>query len=227
MEINIGNLIYSFSLTPEEAYKYFESLGVRLSDNWEETWRAIQEDSFAISGVKNMDLLLQTKDLILQAIESGKNFKQFKEEIIDTLGLVGWHADLVVSQNISNAYSAGSYQRALETSAVFPYMRPIVTSDSKTTDICKWLNGNKFAIRIDDPDLNKFINPRHFRCRTIWKAINEKQRIDLGLPLKKGKDIPEKYWNSKEFRRLPNVPIQNSIDLSKYPKDLIDQFNKI
>jgi hypothetical protein len=225
--LTIERLLIALDKKPEEAIEYFKKLGLQVSDNWKDTLKAIRNDAFAIAGVKNMDNLLAIKELIIDAMEGEIPVKDFKKFVAEQLNLKTWHGALVVSQNISNSRAAGEYQKALDTMDDFPLLRPITILDSKTTEICTWLHNHKFAIKINDTGLKNFFHPRHFRCRTIWVPITYKQAKRLNLVVKNTKDIDEKYWNQVEFRRLPNTPFLKRIDISKYPKELIEQFNKI
>jgi hypothetical protein len=225
-DIELKHLVFAFGLSDEEAVEYFKGLGVSLSDNWMDTWEAIKKDALAIAGIKNMDQILYAHDQIQKAMEADTPLKDFKKDLADKLSLKEWHSSLVISQNISNAHAAGTLERQLNTSDDFPFLRPVTILDKKTTKICSWLSTQKFVISIKDKGLKNMYHPRHFRCRTFWVVINDSQRKRMNLEVKKVSDIPQQNWNQVQFRRLPNVSILSGFDLSKYPKEMVEQFNK-
>jgi uncharacterized protein with gpF-like domain len=222
MEIKLSDLEFAFGLEPEDAVEYFRKLGLKISDNWRDTLAAIMEDAFSIAGVKNMDHLIDAKNLILEAMSRGDDLKEFKQQFKENFKLRSWHADLVVTQNISNSYNAGRYLQQIDNPEDFQFLRPIVLEDKKTTNICKWLAKQKIVVRVDDKLLKNVYSPRHFHCRTIWVAINDKMRKLLGLKVKNIAEIPPQYWNAEGFRRLPTDKYEP--DFKKYPKNLIDKF---
>lgn len=221
-KLTLDDLKFAFDKNPDEVIEYFKSIGVVLDDDWNEYFEKFGKDAFKIAGVNNANHLMDAKELIEEAIAKGTDLKVFKDTLKFGLDLRAWHANLVVTQNISNAYSAGRYYQQIDDpDGDFPYIRPFVMQDKKTTDSCTWLGNQSICFRIDDPELYKMYTPRHFKCRTVYSAISEKQKDRLGLTVKSISEIPEKYWNNKEFRKLPNQ--QYSPDLNKFPKELRDK----
>lgn len=217
-KLTLENLKSAFDKDPDEILDYFRSIDVVLDDNWNDYFDKFGSDAFKVAGINNANHLMDAKELIDEAIATGTDLKVFKDTLKFGLDLRGWHADLVVTQNISNSYSAGRYYQQLEDTEDFPYIRPIVMDDGKTTDSCNWLKQQNICFRMDDPNLKNMYSPRHFRCRTIYVQITEKQRERYGLTVKDIASIPEKYWNKKEFRRLPSDAYKP--DIKKYPKEL-------
>ena len=224
--MDLDNLKHAFNLEPKEAIEFFRSLGIEPSENWEDTLKAVLDDSFAIAGVKNMDILLDLKNEIEEAISSGKDFKDFKKELISNIGLRNWHADLVIKQNISNSYHAGSYLRQNETTSLLPYIRFVLGGSEKHTEGCKWLTSNKIAVALDDPSLNQIYPPRHFRCGTVAKAVSKKWLERNEYKIYKVKDIPKNLRNSVGFNHLPNTPFSEKINLDDYPSDLSKKYKE-
>jgi len=217
-KITLDELKAAFDKKPEDIIEYFKSLGVVLSDDWDDYFEKFGKDAFKIAGINNANHLMDAKELIEEAISKGTDLKVFKDSLKFGLDLRGWHADLVVTQNISNAYNAGRYYQQIDDTEGFPYVRPVTLNDRKTTKICDWLGKQNYAFRIDDPNLNKMYSPRHFHCRTYYVSITEKQKERMGYIVKDIDEIPEQYLNHKEFRKLPSE--KYNPDLSKFPKEL-------
>jgi uncharacterized protein with gpF-like domain len=215
------DLLIAFDKEPEEVLDYFRSLGVVLSDDWSDYLKQFETDAFHIAGINDANHLMDAKDMIDKAITDGTKLKDFIDNIQKDLELRAWHAKLVVTQNISNSYNSGRLIQQLDGTDTFPYLRPVVLLDSKTTNICTWLSKQNLCVRADDPMLKNMYSPRHFRCRTIWVAITEKQMERMGLKVIAIKDIDPSHWNNKDFRRLPNSGFKP--DLSQYPAALNKQ----
>lgn len=221
MEIEFEDLIVAFEKDPKEVRDYFESLGIVLSDDWEDFLKRFEKDAFKIAGVNNANHLMDAKKLISDAIANGTPLRDFKKQFRASMNLRAWHADLVVTQNISNAYNGGRFQQQSEDVDYFPYLQPIAMGDNKSTPGCKWLDQQNICFKITDKNLKLMYPPRHFHCRTIFVSITEKQREREGLKVKEIATVPKKYLNAPEFRKLPNLPFEP--DLSGFPKQLKDK----
>ncbi|MCO5252558.1 MAG: phage head morphogenesis protein [Candidatus Kapabacteria bacterium] len=224
MDIEFKDLIIAFEKDPKEVRDYFESLGIVLSDDWEDFLKQFEKDAFKIAGVNNANHLMDAKKLISDAIANGTPLSDFKKQFRQSMNLRAWHADLVVTQNISNAYNGGRFQQQSEDVDYFPYLQPITMNDKKSTPGCKWLDEQNICFKIKDKNLKLMYSPRHFHCRTIYVSITEKQREREGLTVKEISTIPKKYLNAPEFRKLPNTAFEP--DLSGFPKELKEKIKQ-
>ena len=227
MKLNLNELIASFELEPKLAIEFFKKLGIKPSGSWEDTLKAVLDDAFAIAGVKNMDMLMDAREVIELAMMEGKDLKEFKKYIKEELQLRNWHASLVVTQNISNAYHAGRFERQSLSGALLPCVRFVLGGKKEHTEGCLYLANNKIAVRLDDPDLKKVYPPRHFRCGTVAYVVSETWCENNGYTIKKVSDIPPKYLNAKGFEHLPNLPFKDRIDYSKYPNELLNKYKEL
>lgn len=219
-----SNLTFLLDKTPEEILEYFRELGIVLDDDWDDFISENNHNAFKIASINKANLLLIAKNIIEDAIAKGTDLKEFKNRLKEELGLRDWHAKLVVTQNISNSYNAGRYIIHQDAKDKFPYLRPVVTLDNKTTDICSWLSSSKMCLRADDPKLHFMYSPRHFKCRTIWVAITDLQKERMGLKVMNVKDISDDKLNHKDFRKLPTKMF--TPDLKKYPKQLANKLEE-
>lgn len=227
MELNLKELIIAFNKSPDDALKYFKKLGIKPSANWKETMAAIMDDSFAIAGIKNMDSLMDAKNIIEKAIEDGTPLNEFKAQIKDLLSLANWHTSLVVTQNISNAYHSGTWTRQQSTADLLPLVRFVLGGRSHHTEGCLYLVNNQIAVRMNDPGIAKVYPARHFRCGTTAFVVDEQWCEDNGYKIMKVSDIPSEYLNAPGFGYAPDIPVIERTDLSKYPDDLLTKFKKL
>lgn len=221
-KITLAEMKVAFGKSTDEIIEYFKKKGIETSDNWKETIELIKKNMFTISGMANMEYLMQARDIILDYMDKGINIEEMKKEFQDRFGISASHAQLVARQNISNAYNAGRYHKEQITYDLQPYVRFSVLIDKKTTDRCKYLNNLNAVYDKRDPNYKNIIPPGHFNCRRISVSLSKRQVQQRGLQIKKVSSIPKKHWNMEGFRRLPTEVFK--ADLDKYPDDLTQYY---
>lgn len=220
-----NDLTFLLDKKPDEILEHFRNLGVALDKDWYQYMKMFDNQAFFIAHVHKANLLILAKKIIEQAIESGTDLKEFTSKIKDELKLKDWHAKIIITQNINNAFNEGRLKLQMDTKASFPYMLPVVTMDTKTTDNCYWLESENICFKTDDPNLYKMYPPRHFRCRTIFVSLTEKKKDNLKLKVRPIDTIPENRLNDIDFRRKPLSVLQPNI--SKFPTYLKNKLKKI
>lgn len=230
MEFDLEILEEAFKKSPRKVLEYFKSLGIKIDDE-DKLLEEIEKDAFYITKVTKLDLLLDIKKEIEDAIENGTSFKDFKDNFRNILQKRGyydnsdkglntnWRINLIYKQNIIKAYSAGRYEQSLEYKSDFPFYVNYSVLDKSTTKECNSLN-NK-AIRIDDPNISKIYPPGHFRCRRIMIPVEYDFIIARGFQIVSGDQV-QKDWNKPNFQKLPNAPFVK--DLSAVPKEYKEEF---
>ena len=71
------DLGFALTLPPQEAMDYFKSLGFKLSANALETYKAVRERAFTVTGIARTDLLQETKAGLFKALRDGTTFEDF------------------------------------------------------------------------------------------------------------------------------------------------------
>ena len=231
MEFDYEILEEAFSKSPKAVLEYFKSLGVRIDDE-EKFLDEVEKDAFYITKVVKLDLLLDIKKEIEDAIETGTSFKDFKDNFRNILQKQGyydnsdkglntnWRINLIYKQNIIKAYSAGRYEQSLNYKDDFPFYLNYSVLDKTTTPACNYLN-NK-AVRIDDPKINLIYPPGHFRCRRIMIPVEYSYIESNGYQVV-SVDQVKTHWNKPNFQKLPNVPYVK--DMSAVPKEYEKEFD--
>lgn len=214
----------AYDKPPAEAVEYFKSLGIQPATGWDALLETAAADAFTVAGVNSLDMLAETQNLISQAIAEGMDFKELQTKLQERLELRTWHANLVATQNISNAYNAGRFERQLKSIKTLTCARFVLGGKEKHTPGCLWLAMNRVCVRLSDPRLGEVYPPRHFRCGTGVYTCTEEWAIENGYRIMRVADIPAEYLNQPGFRNLPNVPMSEQLDLSKYPPSLVKQF---
>lgn len=123
---------------------------------------------------------------IMNGLRAGLPYREIASRVGDALApLIGatgrpvtpTRIEIIVRTVATEAYNQGRLITARRLPREFvPGMEIVAVLDRRTTDICRHLDGKKF--RIDDPDLDRYTPPNHYRCRTILASIT----IDIAPP---------------------------------------------
>jgi SPP1 gp7 family putative phage head morphogenesis protein len=232
-EITFEDILEALKKTPEKAVEYFKKKGLKISENSTDRIKAIKAHAFTVTGVTKLDILKDYKDLILKAIEEGITLNDFKKELTERLSTKGWTSrkdgdntlppwrlNNIFRTNTMEMYSQAKWDQFQETIDLVPYISCFSVVDKNTTEKCKWLNGKFF--RKDDKTFAKFLRSiGHYHCRRADLPASE---LDVkGKKVWKGKDVPKKYWNDKEFYKQAGG---YTPDLSKYDKELSKEYEE-
>ena len=185
----------AFGLPPEEAVRYFESKGYRISFDWRQVWQEEHDRVFTVAGVTRDDVLFEIRRSLETALKEGWSQKRWMKEITPVLKRKGWwgsevivdqdgkarvyqkgnasRLDLIFRQNIQTAYAAGRWQRQQEARKERPYLRYSAILDSRTRAAHRALDGKVFPV--DDPFWKTFYPPNGFRCRCTTVSLSRRE----------------------------------------------------
>lgn len=185
----------AFRLPPEEAVKYFESKGYKISFDWRQVWQEEHDKVFTVAGVARDDVLFDIRKSLTTALKEGWSRKRWAEEITPTLKQKGWwgsevivdedgktrvyqkgnasRLDLIFRQNVMTAYAAGRWQRQQEAKKERPYLRYSAILDGRTRPAHRALDNLVFPV--DDPFWLIFYPPNGFRCRCIVVSLSRRE----------------------------------------------------
>ncbi|MFN3307535.1 MAG: phage minor head protein [Candidatus Kapaibacteriota bacterium] len=220
LEIDLQAL---FSLEPEKAIKYLESLGYKITWNWQEQLEAIRQRAFTIAKVTKADILVIIKESLEKSLREGTSFQDWKKEIDRLLARKGytkredgtaWRKDVIYRTNIQSAYQAGRYAEMKQAINDVPYWQYIAVMDVRTRPSHAALNGK--VLRADDPFWKTNYPPNGYNCRCRVRALTEEQVKRMGLRVYSGAELkfePDPGFNIN--------PAENwSPDLREYPSEL-------
>lgn len=226
----IAALILSFKKSPEDAKKYLESQGIKITWNWEEAVEAIRKHAFTISKVTNADVLQMIHNELVKAMKDGKTYADFKKNLDPLLKDKGyirkedgsaWRLDTIYRNNMQSAYMAGRYKEQMNVADEFPYMEFVAIMDDSTTDICSDADG------VILPSNHPFWKTRypmlHHNCRSRVVVRNKEMLNRMGKVISKS-DVYSKVKAAKGF---DNSPGEWKPDLNKYEPKLKKQLQKV
>ncbi len=182
----------AFRLPPEEAVRYFESKGYRISFDWRQVWQEEHDKVFTVAGVARDDVLFDIRRSLTQALKEGWSGQRWARMITPGLKQKGWwgsevivdedgkarvyqkgnaaRLDLIFRQNVMTAYAAGCWQRQQEAKKERPYLRYSAILDGRTRPAHRALDGLVFPA--DDPFWKIFYPPNGFRYRCMVVSLS-------------------------------------------------------
>lgn len=196
-------------LTPEDAVRYFEAKGERLTWDYTESWRADNVHAFTVAKATSLDVLRAIRAEVARAIGDGQTFAEFKRTLRPRLEDLGWWGrqevldadtgELTTAQlgsvrrlrtiyqtNVQTAYMAGRYKRQRDNAGDRPYWRYVAIMDDRTRPLHAALNGRVW--RWDDPIWEVIYPPNGWGCRCRVVALTESEFRALGVQLENGAD---------------------------------------
>ena len=170
---------------PEEAWRYFERLGVVDRDTFDGLADDAKLRAFTVAGVIKEDLLTDLYQGIDVALREGATFEEFKaaaDEFFQRRGLAGpkpWHLETVFRNNVQTAYMAGRYKQMTGAASMRPYWQYAAVMDGATRPAHAAMNGKVY--HIGHPVWNTWYPPNGHNCRCdIW-TLSEDEVQARGL----------------------------------------------
>lgn len=204
------DIAYALNLKPEEAIRYFEEKGLKLTKSWNELWHEAHVKAFTVAHVSKMDILLDIHAGLRDALHDGITEREFLNRLMPILQAKGWwgkaidkttgeiletypssnipvqygspaRLQLIYQQNLQTAYMAGRYQAMTGGVTAIPYWRYVAVMDSRTRPAHSALNGRVW--RHDDPIWNTLYPPNGWNCRCRVSPISKKSVERKGLQI--------------------------------------------
>ncbi|MFZ5466600.1 MAG: phage minor head protein [Pseudomonadota bacterium] len=138
------DLSFAIGLPPEEAIRYFEGKGLKLTGDWRELWQEQHAKAFTVARLAKLDVLKDIHDALNDALKNGTTERQFVKDMTPLLQKKGWwgpavdkqtgevletyddisgrpvewgsprRLKLIYRQNMQTAYMAGRYKQQQE-----------------------------------------------------------------------------------------------------------------
>lgn len=187
-----------------------------------ELWRVLdakaQRRAFTVAGATELDLVTQVWRAIDRAIAQGTDFRAFRDAVGSALardwgGAAPGRLETVFRNNMQLAYAAGRYAQMTEPDIIAdrPYWRFEAILDSRTTPICRPLDG--MTLLASDPYWKSHYPPLHHQCRSGVTTLSEEQARGAHTAVP-ASDAPQTGWGA-----FPDLT-EWSLDLADYPPQL-------
>ena len=176
-----------FKVQPDEAVKWFLDKEPSLFENLDTIQEEVNEKYFYIKHSTNLET---TKALykFIGHFKDGKTFKDWLKMSEDILNKTGfgnnpWYLEMVYRTNMMSAYNAGAAYHQELNKTNKPYGLYDAIDDSRTTEICKALDGKVYPL---DHDFWKYyLPPNHYSCRSKRIAVSKADIEEYGLSVSK------------------------------------------
>ena len=190
-----------FGLKPEAAIAHLRSKGLHIGWNWQDTLDEAHARSFTIAKMTDISLLADTRNAIIQAMESGGGYREFERIIKPKMQAKGWWGKQTVTNpygdvqevqlgsprrlrtiyhNVRrNAVMAAQYQRMLEAVDTHPYWQYWAILDGRTRKHHAAMHGTVYAY--DDPFWQHNYPPNGHGCRCTVKALSRRDAAAAGI----------------------------------------------
>ncbi len=177
--------------------------------------------TFSIAGIDNLNTLSDALKSLSNAIEQGKTFEDWKENIANTLNLNENRLYTIYHTNTQGAFNNGIYKRQEENVEVTPYYMYSAINDSQTRPTHLACNG--YIAKYDD-DFWKTHSPLcgyNCRCRRIALSETQANKRGLGKQTKPTAKVDEGFDYDKTLGLKKGVALsqknakQNILDAEK------------
>jgi SPP1 gp7 family putative phage head morphogenesis protein len=238
-------LLDAFNLPPEEAIKFFESKGYKISFNHYEMKREAHTKAFTVAGVIQMDVLKDIHQSILKGQQQGTALSQFKADIIPTLISKGWYEKKVVQYqgkektvdlsapwrlkliynvNMRTSMMAGRYKAMTDAALLRPYWRYRTVGDAKVRDEHARLNGKIFHHK--DRFWDKYYPPNGWNCRCSVDSVSKSEFNRKNMKLDYGDDPENKIVTDDGWDYNP-AKKDFKPDYSSYPPKMASKLKEL
>lgn len=192
-----------FEMPPQDAIDYLKAKGFKIGWDWHETLNEAHSRAFTVAKVARIDLLQDIRKSLIDAMQQGQGFEQWKANITPTLQQKGWWGKQTVvnpagmeqpvqlgsprrlktifDTNMHKSLAAGRYKAMMATVETRPIWVWVHISISNPRKIHLARNGE--ARRYDDPFWLYAYPPTEWGCKCKVIARRESDIEDQNLNL--------------------------------------------
>jgi len=238
----------AFDIPFEEQLDFFRRKGFKISPtSWRNVWKQAHGRAFTVARVTAMDVLVDIREALDMAKETGLTLKQFKADLIPLLEqkgwmtpegekaieimpdgserkrLTGWRLRTIYQTNLSASYHVGRYKQMEAVKKARPFWQYRSQQDPSVRDEHAALDGKVY--NADHPFWDTWYPPNGWNCRCYVKTLSKRQMESRGLTeeTRGVKQKPDEGWDYNVGKA--GLDAWNP-DLNKYPKVLKEQFLK-
>ena len=230
---------FDFNLAPQKAIEYLQNKGLKLSFNHEEIIKNAHDKAFTVAKVTRADLLNDIHAALLDSLEKGTPFGEFKKNLKPLLTAKGWWGEKdimnpatgevkkvninsrrlknIFDTNMRTAYNTARYEQMskLPLSVYWRYESALLAS---TRDDHAARHGT--IKHRDDPwwENNSPLNGWGCKCKT--RAVSKKYIEKKGWKITEGaiEDIADKEWRydtrkGNKLSKISKINLDDSLSL--------------
>lgn len=179
--------------------------------------------AWTVAGVAQLDVVFMVYAALLDAIATGTPLDEFRrrvrEQLRDAWGQDDPHRiETIFRTNVQTAYNRGRWQQLQDDTIrrLRPYLMFDAVLDSRTSDICKPLDGT--VLPNDDAFWLTHLPPLHHRCRSSLRSLRRAEAERRGIS-EAAPDVPA----ADGFGAVEAVFEPR---LERYPDELRDEYSR-
>lgn len=216
-----------FTLAPEEAMAYFAAKGLRTTFDWRDMVGADHVASFTVAKMMDTDLLADVHDSLLEAMATGKPFRQWADEITPLLQAKGWwgrkevtdpltgrtivaqlgspgRLQTIYRTNMQTAYAAGAWAQMQEQAEVAPFLLYDAIDDHRTRPEHAAWDGQVHAI--DSPFWKAHYPPNGWNCRCGVIQLSGDDLAAMGMEVSPPVKDKAYNWTNPRTGKTERIP---------------------
>lgn len=216
-------------LPPEQAIAWFKAKGYQFSWDWSDMWQEAHSRAFTVAKVTKADILADIRNALVEALEGGTTFEQFKADLTPLLQRKGWwgrqeavdtttgetktvqlgspyRLRTIFNTNIQTSLQVGHYQAMTDPDVLVarPYWRYSAVMDGQTRPMHRsWHN---IILPADSPWWDTHYPPNGWNCRCTVVSMSRREIERDGLRVS---DMPAenlKPWTNPKTGKTLYVP---------------------
>ncbi|HMJ56839.1 MAG TPA: phage minor head protein [Polyangiaceae bacterium] len=181
--------------------------------------------AWTIAGVSQLDIVLQTYDELLKAIENGTPLEEFQDAVEESLTEAWGKTDsprieLIFRNATQQSLNAGRWRQMTDPDVkdLRPYVKFDGIADARQSTICEELDGT--IVHVDDAWLKTHSPALHHRCRSQLVSLSASDAERQGIT-----DDPPATKADKGFGKPP-TEAEWKPKASDYPDDLFAEYEQ-
>jgi len=203
---------------PEEALKFFRSKGWKIGFSFLDVWREEHAFAFTVAKAMTMDILMDIRSALDDALAEGLTFQDFKKELQPVLEEKGWwgkkqmtdprtgepveaqlgsprRLQVIFQTNMRTARAAGKWERIERTKKLLPYLRySLGPSVKHRPEHVAWQG---LELPADDAWWDTHMPPNGWNCKCWVQQLTKEQVDSTGGPDAAPEDEPVEWRNPR------------------------------
>jgi uncharacterized protein with gpF-like domain len=198
------------AVNPEEAMAFFRQKGYRLGFDFRDVWQQEHQMGFTVAKAMQLDLLVEIRQFVDDALANGTTLATFQKELIPRLQARGWwgrqeavdpldgetklvqlgsprRLEVIFDTNLATAYSEGQWERIQRNRELFPFLEYVRTASINPRHTHLAYAG--LVLRADDAFWQSHLPIKEWGCKCT--VVQHSQRMLDREGLAVGKAPPE------------------------------------
>lgn len=227
----------------EEAIEALRRRGTNLfpSGHWAEVWQEQHQLGFTVARSAGFDIVKDIHAALMDAMERGRTFEDFKRGLIPTLQKKGWWGDTTVTDpatgetrrvelgslrrletifdvNMSVSFAEGRWEQQQAVSDAFPYLRYEGVLDSKIRPQHRRWHGT--ILPLDHPWWKTHYPPNGWKCRCDAVSVSADDLHRFGWKVSDAPDDGTAAWRNPATGEVTEVPAGIDPGWAYHPGDI-------